>query len=182
MTGILDLMHALSYAWRAAAALVDDPQAYRRYATLEARATRRPMRKDEVVARGSETQQVQKVIDEFVEHQQQIGLPDAETSASDPREHIQRAITYYTNHSHLMKYPEYRQQGLPLTISLMESTIKQMNARVNRDRKVLEEKFRRSRTATPSRFTERFHPPPKILAPLVQSQQTGTNTDRKQAT
>ncbi len=29
-----------------------------------------------------------------------------------------------------MKYPEFRQAGLPLTSSLMESTIKQMNARV----------------------------------------------------
>jgi len=32
MTGILDLMHALSYAWKAAKAL-DEPAAYQRYAT-----------------------------------------------------------------------------------------------------------------------------------------------------
>ena len=29
-----------------------------------------------------------------------------------------------------MKYPEYRQQGLPLTSSPMESTIKQINRRI----------------------------------------------------
>jgi hypothetical protein len=29
-----------------------------------------------------------------------------------------------------MNYPEYRQQGLPITSSLMESAIKQLNSRI----------------------------------------------------
>ena len=111
MTGILDLMHALSYAWRAAAVL-NDPQAYRRYATW--------------IWQG----QVACVIEELISHQRAFGPPPREASSSDPRQRIEAAITYYRNHAHLMKYPQYRQQGLPLTSSLMESTVKQMNARV----------------------------------------------------
>lgn len=111
MTGILDLMHALSYAWQAGAA-VEDPAAYRRYATW--------------IWQG----QVACVIAELRQHQQRLGLPDAGTKTSDSRAHIARAVTYYANHEHLMDYPSYRQQGLPLTSSHMESTIKLISARV----------------------------------------------------
>lgn len=111
MTGILDLMHALSYAWRAAATL-EDSMAYRRYATW--------------IWQG----QVQRVIEELEAHQKEIGLPEPGASSSDPRERVRRAITYYTNHQGRMDYPAYRQQGLPLTSSHIESTIKQINARI----------------------------------------------------
>lgn len=111
MTGILDLMHALSYAWRAAAAL-DDAGAYRRYAAW--------------IWQG----RVARVIDELRRHQERIGLPDAGTPADDRRERIARAVTYYENHQHLMDYPAYRQQGLPLTSSHIESTVKLISARV----------------------------------------------------
>jgi hypothetical protein len=111
MTGILDLMHALSYAWQAGAA-VEDFAAYRRYATW--------------IWQG----QVARVIAELKQHQQRLGLPDAATKTSDPRELIARAVTYYVNHQHLMDYPSYRQQGLPLTSSHIESTIKLISERV----------------------------------------------------
>jgi hypothetical protein len=111
MTGILDLMHALSYAWRAAEAL-DDPDAYRRHATW--------------IWQG----RVERVIEELCQHQQRLGMPEPGASASDPRERIARAITYYQNHQELMHYPDYRKQGLPLTSSHMESTVKLINARV----------------------------------------------------
>jgi len=163
MTGILDLMHALSYAWRAAAALVDDPHAYRRYATW--------------IWQG----QVQKVIDELTEHQQQIGLPDAESSSNDSREHIQRAITYYTNHSHLMKYPEYRQQGLPLTSSLMESTIKQMNARVKGTEKFWKKNSGEAVLQLRADSLSDSNPLQKFWPHWFKAQ-TGTNTYRKQVT
>jgi hypothetical protein len=101
MTGILDLMHALSYAWRAAGVL-NDPRAYRRYA--------------EWIWQG----QVERVIEELTSHHEALGPPGADTCHSDSRKRLQEAITYYRNHAHLMKYPEYRQQGLPLTSSLME--------------------------------------------------------------
>lgn len=111
MTPILDLMHALSYAWRAAAGLAD-PRAYGRFAAW--------------IWQG----RVRRVIEELQAHQERLGPAPPEASASDPRERIRRAITYYTNHQDKMHYPRYRQQGLPLTSSHIESTIKQINARV----------------------------------------------------
>lgn len=111
MTGILDLMHALSYAWRAAEVL-EDRGTYRRYAAW--------------IWRGA----VGCVIDELRQHQQRLGRPPSGAAASDPRERVARALTYYENHQHLMHYPAYRQQGLPLTSSHMESTVKLINQRV----------------------------------------------------
>jgi len=111
MIGVLDLMHALSYAYRAAAVL-DDPKAYRRFA--------------EWIWQGN----VRRVIHELKAHQQQFGLPEKEAGEADPRQRIHRALTYYTNHQNRMNYPEYRRQGLPLTSSHIESAIKQINARV----------------------------------------------------
>lgn len=108
MTGILDLMHALSYAWKAAKAL-EDAVVYERYATW--------IWQGEVV----------KVIDELTRRSSASSTPPEELSAENP---VQRAITYYTNHQHRMNYPKYRQQGLPLTSSHIESTIKLMNIRM----------------------------------------------------
>ena len=117
MTGVLDLMHALSYAYRAAAGPTfgrcpDDPQAYRRFA--------------EWIWQGN----VRRVIHELKTHQKRLGLPEKDAGEADPRQRIHRALTYYTNHQKRMNYPEYRRQGLPLTSSHIESAIKQINARV----------------------------------------------------
>jgi curved DNA-binding protein CbpA len=70
------------------------------------------------------------VLTELQTHQDRLGLPPADASADDPRQRIDRALTYYTNHRSRMNYPEYRRQGLPITSSLMESAIKQLNQRV----------------------------------------------------
>jgi hypothetical protein len=105
MTGILDLMHALSYAWKAAAAL-NDGEAYTRYATS--------------IWQG-------RVEDVIAEWQGRL----AEASLTEEhRESVRRAVTYYQNHRERMDYPRYRQQGLPLTSSHIESTIKQINQRM----------------------------------------------------
>lgn len=111
MTGILDLMHALSYAWKAAKALEDRP-AYERYATW--------------IWQG----EVGNVIDELKSRQPPKKTSSHESSSEDPPDPIARAITYFTNHGHQMNYPKYRQQGLPLTSSHIESTIKQINIRM----------------------------------------------------
>lgn len=111
ITAILDLMHGLSYAWRAAGAL-DDQNAYRRYATW--------------IWQG----QVPQVIDELRQHQLRIGPPDKAAGASAPCNRIHEALTYYQNHRPQMNYPAYRREGLPLTSSHVESTMKQINARV----------------------------------------------------
>jgi len=115
MTAIIDLMHALSYAYRAAAVL-DEEGLYRRW------------------ARAIWQGRVGEVLAELTIHQERLGVPppdaSADASADDPRQRIGRAVTYYTNHQSRMNYPEYRRLGLPITSSLMESTIKQLSRRV----------------------------------------------------
>jgi len=111
MTPILDLLHALSYAHRAAAG-IDQPELYRQWAIA--------------IWQG----RVAEVIDELEHHQARIGPPPPEASADDPRQRIHRALTYYTNNQSRMNYPEYRRLGLPITSSLMESTIKELSRRV----------------------------------------------------
>ena len=111
MTAIIDLMHALSYAYRAAAVL-DEEGLYRRW------------------ARAIWPGRVGEVLAELTIHQERLGVPPPDASADDPRQRIGRAVTYYTNHQSRMNYPEYRRLGLPITSSLMESTIKQLSRRV----------------------------------------------------
>jgi hypothetical protein len=43
---------------------------------------------------------------------------------------LQRAWTYLTNNADKMNYPRYRRDGLPTTSSLIESQVKEINARV----------------------------------------------------
>jgi hypothetical protein len=110
-TPILDLMHALSYAFSAAEA-VAEKDVFRRWAKW--------------IWAG----EVSLVIAALREQQGRIGKPPAEASPTDPRERIDRALTYYEYHRSRMNYPEYRRLGLPLTSSHIESTIKQINRRV----------------------------------------------------
>ena len=111
LTGVLDLMHALSYAWRAAAGL-SDPAAYRRF------------------ARAIWEGRVDAVIEELRGHLERLGPPPEAPPTSDTRQRLAAAVTYYDNHRHLMNYPEYRRLGLPLTSSHVESAVKQISARV----------------------------------------------------
>ena len=110
-TAILDLMHALSYAYSAALA-VPEQEVFRRWAGW--------------IWVG----EVRRVIVALRERQGQIGKPPADASPSDPRQRVDRALTYYEYHQSRMDYPEYRRLGLPLTSSHIESTIKQINRRV----------------------------------------------------
>jgi hypothetical protein len=43
---------------------------------------------------------------------------------------VAEALTYPTNNRPHMNYGEYRRQGMPVTSSLMESTVKQVSRRV----------------------------------------------------
>ena len=107
---ILDLMHALSYAYSAADAVADN--VYPQWARW--------------IWQG----EVHRVIGALGDHQRRIGKPPPEASPSDPRERVHRALVYYKNHQSRMDYPKYRRLGLPLTSSHVESTIKQINRRV----------------------------------------------------
>jgi hypothetical protein len=109
MTGVLDLLHALSYAWKAARAL-EDSAAYGRFAAW--------------IWQG----EVARVIDEL--HGHLVTTRISEERLPDDPDPIESAVTYFTNHQGRMNYPQYRRQGLPLTSSHMESMIKLINIRM----------------------------------------------------
>ncbi len=115
-TSILDLMHALSYSLAAARAIFTTTEeswtCYRRFATA--------------IWQGK----VDSVIAELDEHQERLGMPPQDASEGDRREVVRRARVYYQNHRGRMNYPEYRKKGYPLTSSIMESTVKQINRRI----------------------------------------------------
>ena len=49
---------------------------------------------------------------------------------NDPRQLLAEALTYLKNNQGRMDYPRYRQAGLPVTSSLVESLVGEFNARV----------------------------------------------------
>lgn len=73
---------------------------------------------------------VGKVIEELQSRQGELGVPEADESETSPRSVVNRTLVYLGNQQEKMKYNEYRKEGLPITSSLMESTVKQINQRV----------------------------------------------------
>jgi len=61
-------------------------------------------------------------------------LPE-DIAEDDPREIVRRSLGYLANNRQRMNYPDYRRWGLPVTSTLMESLIKEMNYRVKRSEK-----------------------------------------------
>lgn len=113
---ILDFTHAVSYLFTASTACFGKTdQAWQTYT--------RWMRLAWVGRIGE-------VIDELCLAQQEIGLPDEDSTADDPREQLRRVIGYLKNNRDRMKYAEYRCAGLPTTSAWMESAVKEMNYRV----------------------------------------------------
>ena len=64
--------------------------------------------------------------------QSRLGKPpeEKEVQARDPRRLVAEALSYLGNNQSRMNYPRYRQQGLPITSSLVESLVGDFNARV----------------------------------------------------
>jgi hypothetical protein len=115
-TSILDILHGLSYSLAAARAISGD----------EAAAEKQYDAWAEKIWQG----RVEDVIDELIAYGTKFGEPPPEARSDDPREVIRVSRVFYENHAERMNYPEYRRQGLPLTSSLMESTVKQVSRRV----------------------------------------------------
>ena len=112
---ILDFVHALTYVFAAAMAgrtAAEGQAVYVRWITW--------------VWRG----EVAQVIAELAARQQELGLPTAADGSTHPRRIVSESLTYLQNQQSRMDYATYRQQGLPITSSEMESTIKQINHRV----------------------------------------------------
>lgn len=74
--------------------------------------------------------QVTQVIAALEQRQLELGPPEADEAETSPRQVVATALTYLRNQQDKMRYDEYRRQGLPLTSSLMESVVKQVNQRV----------------------------------------------------
>jgi hypothetical protein len=74
--------------------------------------------------------QVSQVIEALAARQSELGVPAADAPETSPAQVVSKALAYLENHKDKMKYDEYRKEGLPITSSLMESAVKQINQRV----------------------------------------------------
>jgi hypothetical protein len=76
--------------------------------------------------------QAAEVLQQLGVWQERLGKPppDEEVAESDPRRLVAEAVTYLGNNQSRMDYPRYRQEGLPVTSSLVESLVGEFNARV----------------------------------------------------
>ena len=70
------------------------------------------------------------VIAALQQRQTELGMPEKGESETSPRQVVCKTLTYLQNQQDKMKYAEYRRAGLPITSSLMESAVKQINERV----------------------------------------------------
>jgi len=109
-TPIADIIHALSYVWAAAQAV--GGKVYPAWAQL--------------IWQGD----VQQVIAELTEQQTRLGKPPQDAASNDPRQRVHRALVYLTNNASHMNYHLYRRDGLPITSSHIESTVKLINRRI----------------------------------------------------
>jgi hypothetical protein len=112
---ILDFIHALTYVYAAALAgnvLQEGWRAYRCWAQW--------------VWSG----QVDRVIAALELRQQELGEPTKETSKTAPSAIVATSLGYLRKQRSRMDYPEYRRQGLPITSTYVESTVKQINRRM----------------------------------------------------
>jgi hypothetical protein len=122
-TPIADFLHVLCYVYRAAWALAaDEAQRWQQYVTW---------------LRACWQGRVAEVIEQLRGWQGRIGRPPPgeELAATDPRRAVAEALSYFGHNERRMQYPEYRRQGLPVTSSLVESLVGEVNARVKSEQK-----------------------------------------------
>ena len=74
--------------------------------------------------------EVARVIAELALRQQEIGVPSEADGPTSIQRIVSGALTYLQNQQSRMNYSKYRQQGLPITSSHIESTVKLLNHRV----------------------------------------------------
>jgi hypothetical protein len=114
-TPILDFIHAICYVFAAATA-------------------GRPLREGWPIycqwAQWVWSGEVQRVIEAVRVRQQELGLPEKNEADESPRSKVADALRYLENQKFRMHYDQYRREGLPITSSHIESTIKQINRRV----------------------------------------------------
>jgi hypothetical protein len=115
-TPILDFIHVLSYLFVAAKAIhADAEDAWSQYLAW---------------MRGAWQGEVGQVLEELRAWQAKRGEAPQDAPDHDPRKIVAKTIHYLENNQSRMKYPEYRQAGLPVTTAWMESLVKEVNYRV----------------------------------------------------
>jgi hypothetical protein len=112
---ILDFIHALTYVYAAAMAGQASKEGWRAYREW---------------AQAIWSGQVDRVIAALELRQQELGEPTKETPKTAPSAIVATSLGYLRNQRSRMKYPEYRKQGLPMTSTYVESTVKQINRRM----------------------------------------------------
>lgn len=115
-TPILDFIHALSYLFVVAKAVqASEKEAWDQYL---------------VWMRGCWQGEIDQILEELAAWQDRLGAPPPDVSDTDPREVLRKTYQYLDNNRSRMNYPEYRQQGMPVTTAWMESLVKEVNWRV----------------------------------------------------
>ena len=122
---ILDFVHPMTYVYEASRVVADDEDAAWRLCQcwLEACWQGR----------------VSLVLEELRAWQALHPSPPEETLAdNDRRVIVSKSVTYLGNNVSRMDYPKYRRMGLPVTSSMVESLIKELNYRVKGSEKAWE--------------------------------------------
>jgi hypothetical protein len=114
-TPILDFVHALCYVYHAAMAGLSAEIAWSTYCRW---------------AQWIWSGDAWKVIAELEIRLRELGGPPSKDDDTSPQAKVAETLRYLRNQQSRMKYDEYRRQGLPITSSHIESTIKQINRRV----------------------------------------------------
>ena len=76
------------------------------------------------------SEQVDRVIAALELRQEELGKPTQDTSKTAPSAIVAKSLGYLRNQQSRMDYPTYRKQGLPMTSTYVESTVKQINRRM----------------------------------------------------
>jgi len=113
-TPILDWVHVVCYVYAAAMAGVAAREGWAAYRQW---------------AQWLWSGQVELVLGALRAKQRQLGAAEHDDETS-PAQQVADTLRYLTNQRARLNYPEYRKQGLPITSSHIESTIKRINRRL----------------------------------------------------
>jgi len=114
-TPILDWVHAVCYVYAAAMAGVAASEGWTAYCKW---------------AQWLWSGEVDRILERLAEKQTALGPPREDEAESSPGQRVADALRYLSNQRSRMNYPQYRRDGLPITSSHVESTIKRINRRL----------------------------------------------------
>lgn len=118
---VLDFLHLLVHLYAAAMAT---------YRDQGRRGSFRAWRLYEQLLRAAWAGKVSQVRAVLQKQLDRLGPPPPRASGDHPRKVVSLVLQYVSDNAERMDYPRYRQEGLPVTSTLVESLIKQFNQRV----------------------------------------------------